>query len=181
VTETEIRAALDDVTALALTADAEARGDSREGHSSVEERIAVMSVIRTRARLGHRPIKEVCLAPRQFSCWNPGEDANHLRLLRQAERVVTHQLLDDLMLETLYLAEGVAGDVILDRVNGATHYFAPAAMVPPGRVPAWAQGLQPVAVVGRQRFYRLAGGPPGGAVRAAAEGTAHTSSRPSVA
>lgn len=155
MTEQEIRDRLDDVTALALTAWAEARGDASEGDSSVEERIAVMSVIRTRARAACCGFKTICLAPQQFSCWNPGEDANHRSLLAMAERVVAHQLLDDVMLETLYLAEGVALGVVLDRVHRATHYYAPAAMRPAGRVPSWAVGREPVARVGRQVFHRL--------------------------
>jgi len=177
--EAAIRAALDDVTAPALTAWAEARGDRREGGSSVEERIAVLSVIRTRARLGRQTLKAVCLAPRQFSCWNPGDDTNHLALLEQAERLVTHQAVDPILLETIYLAEGIAGDVILDRVGGATHYYAPDAMVPRGRVPAWARGRRPVAVVGRQLFFRLHDAP-GGVLRAAAAGTGQPSSGPAV-
>jgi hypothetical protein len=155
VTEDAIRDALTDETALALTAWAEARGDGLEGGSSVEERIAVMSVIRTRARDGSKSVKVVCLQPKQFSCWNPGSDTNHRSLLEMAERVVSRQMLDPVMLETLYLASGVMGGVILDRVCRATHYYAPAAMVPPGRVPPWAIGKTPVARVGKQVFYRL--------------------------
>jgi hypothetical protein len=37
-------------------------------------------------------------------------------------------------------------------VRGATHYYAPAAMIPKGRVPAWAIG-PPVARVGGHLFF----------------------------
>jgi N-acetylmuramoyl-L-alanine amidase len=155
MTDSEIRALLTDDTALALTMWAEARGDSSQGRSSVEERIAVGCVIRNRARAASRSILAVCLQPWQFSCWNPGDDRNHRALMAMAEALVTHRLLEDpVMIETLYLASGIIGDVIVDRTFGATHYYAPDAMVPPGRVPSWVPGMEQTAVIGKQVFYR---------------------------
>ena len=58
---------------------------------------------------------------------------------------------DALYRETLYLADGLLTGTILDRTGGATLYWAPAAMVPPGRIPAWAVGRSPVAI-GSQLF-----------------------------
>ena len=71
MSERDIKAALTDELALALTLDAEGRGDGRDG-SSVEERIAIGCVIRNRLALGHWGLtyRAVCHAPRQFSCWD---------------------------------------------------------------------------------------------------------------
>lgn len=157
--EAEIKAALTDLQALAGTMVAEAAGDRREGNSSLEERAAVGCVIRNRVR---RPggwgdsYRTVCLARLQFSCWNPGDDANHKRLIDLAYLLVTNQpAMDSLVLETLWLAQGIISGTVLDRVNGATHYYAPKAMKPAGRVPAWAKGKQPAAAVGDQLFFKL--------------------------
>lgn len=162
MTEQDIIAALTEMQTLAATAVAEAAGDSREGQSSVEERIAVMSVVRNRLRqplrFGHT-YREVCLAPAQFSCWTPGPDANHQRLIALAYLLVTHQpLLNAIADETLYLANGIISGVIADRTNGATSYYAPKAMKPAGRVPPWAmkngKKIAPVAQVGDQLFFK---------------------------
>jgi hypothetical protein len=133
MTELEIRARLTGVQCAALTAWAEARGDRREGGSSLEERVAVLSVIRTRARAyggGDAAVKRVCLAPSQFSCWNAGTDHNHLALMAIAEGVVEGEALEPLLRETLYVAQGVLDGVILDPTLGCDCYYAPRAMAP---------------------------------------------------
>lgn len=159
MTEAQIKAALTDRLALACTMVAEAGGDRKQGNSSLEERAAVGCTVRNRVR---RPGKwgdsylTVCLARLQFSCWNPGPDANHQRLMRLAYLLVTNQPpMDPLVDETLWLADGIISGLVLDRVGGATHYYAPKAMKPAGRVPSWAVGQQPAAVVGDQLFFRL--------------------------
>jgi hypothetical protein len=43
--------------------------------------------------------------------------------------------------------------VLVDTVGGATHYYSPPAMVPKGRVPSWAHGLEPVAVIDGTRLF----------------------------
>lgn len=58
---------------------------------------------------------------------------------------------DPLFAETLYLADGIMAGVILDCTQGATHYYAPKAMRPPGKVPTWAQG-KPTRAIGDQLF-----------------------------
>lgn len=160
MTADDIKAALVDRTVLALTAWAEGRGDWREGNSSVEEQIAIMVVCRNRlprhrAFLADDPtFKSVCLAPKQFSCWNPGTDTNHLALLALAERVITGKpMIDSLFDETLFLADGVISGVLQDRTDGATMYYAPKAMVPRGRKPGTAVGKR-LLPIGEQRFYR---------------------------
>lgn len=155
-----LTASLTDAEALFLTAWAEARGDGTEGHSSVEERIAVMCVCRNRLSSGRfgTSYRAVCLAPRQFSCWNDGTDPNHLALVALVKSVVSGVgvVSDQLAHETAFLADGVMSQVLLDRTGGATHYFAPASMTPISAVPPWAVNQPLLASIGHQRFYRVA-------------------------
>lgn len=160
MTDQELLDAIDDHTTLALTAWGEARQIPRadpDSHSPVEELIAVMCVVRNRVqRDGHaRSYKAICLAPQQFSCWNPGSGHNHDRVMEQARALVEQQAIDVELGECLFLATGIIGGQLLDHTNGATHYWAPAAMVPPGRIPSWAQGTTPLRI-GDQLFVRLA-------------------------
>lgn len=163
--EAAITGRLNDDLVLALTMFAEAAGDWREGGSSVEERLAVGSVIRNRVRTKGRwgtTFRAVCLARLQFSCWNPGLDANHVRIMAFAELLAEGRPADDAALnETIYLARGILSGAILDRTAGATSYYAPAAMKPAGAKPAWVYlngrngpEVSPAAVIGAQVFYR---------------------------
>ena len=165
MTEQETKGALTDEQALALTMLAEAAGDHAEGGSSVEERLAVGCVVRNRVQAVRRwatTFRGVCLERKQFSCWNPGTDANHVRLMALAGRVLAGMADDDpIWTETLYLARGVIAGAILDRIGGATSYYAPKAMKPAGAKPAWVflngkngPEHRPTAVVGSQVFYR---------------------------
>jgi hypothetical protein len=162
VTDVEVKAAMSDRTALALTMYAEARGDKRQGLSSVEERIAVGCVVRNRVRDFARFRAEkatyasVVLAPKQFSCWDvAGGPANHALVMAFAERLVQGLPMRDVLLaETLYLADGIIAGVLLDCTGGATAYFAPKAMVPVGRVPTWAEG-KTTRAIGDQLFLTV--------------------------
>lgn len=162
MTRTEVMAALTEQQVLGLTAWAEARGDRKQGHSSIEERIAVMLVCRNRTRLYRKfnlpegTYRAVCLARWQFSCWNDDPtDSNHLALLQQASLEIAGAVLDPVLEETLWLAGGIIEQTILDTIDGSTHYYAPLAMKPVGKVPEWALGKFPTAEVGKQLFYKL--------------------------
>jgi len=159
-----LKEALPESDILALTAWAEARGDWNQGNSSVEERIAVMSVIRNRVASPAwwgRSYRDVCLKRAQFSCWldNPA-DANHVALVALARLVVNGPSGDPVYDETRFLADGIRRSLILDRTKGADHYYAPKAMVPKGSAPKWAKTpagvvIPPLVIVGDQHFYNL--------------------------
>ena len=162
-TEQEYRDGLTDRQLVACTMLGEARGDAGDG-SSVEEQLAVGCLIRNRVRAPRRfgrSYRTVCLARGQFSCWwRWGGEANYLWLLER----VKHLTLDTpeadpgvagLVGQALWLAEGVVTGQILDVSGGADHYYAPAAMVPAGRVPDWALEQEVVAAIGGHLFYRL--------------------------
>lgn len=167
MTRTDILARLTDRLTLALTMWAEAGGDSRQGNSSVEERIAVGCVIRNRLlrwqsfRATSPTYKAVCLAPWQFSCWNDAKDQNHLRLMAMADRLVQPalpvQAHDPLVDECLFLADGIMASTVLDRTRGATMYYAPKSMIPAGKVPTAAKAFVAKGgeflPIGDQLFY----------------------------
>lgn len=157
MTDEEVKARLTDLPALAITLDGEGRGEPVEG------RIAIGSVIRNRVahpRRYGRTYRAVCLARGQFSCWFKfGGAANYARTIQLARafveggRPALSSAEQERFEESLFVAEGLIGGQLCDRVRGATHYYAPSAMVPRGRVPDWAAGLAPVATLGRHLFF----------------------------
>lgn len=155
MTDQEVLDALTGPQALACTMIGEAGGDGKDG-SSVEERIAVACVVRNRARERNKygdSIKAVCLKRWQFSCWNVGDPVRP-RIMAMALRYATNQpQMSALHDETLYLAEGVASGVVLDRVAGANHYLTEALYKT--APPKWAKLTAPVARVGAHLFFKL--------------------------
>lgn len=156
MTDQDIIDQLSDRQVLALTAIGEAAGDKVEGGTSIEERLAVMIVIRNRAAVRGRfgdGFRGVCLKRLQFSCWNQ-TDPNRARLLEIGYRLLTGLPTPAWVTETLALAVLVIDGTIQDYTNGATHYYAPAAMKPAGSMPAWAKGVKPCARVGGHIFFK---------------------------
>mgnify|MGYP001002254112 CR=1 FL=1 len=142
---------------VGLTMFGEARGDSRVDGSSLEERVAVGCVIRNRLKTPGRfgdSYQTVCLKRKQFSCWNEN-DPNSALLWTHARNIAAALKVDDpLLQETLFLANGIVSNILRDITNGATSYYAPRSMVPPGRVPDWAIGHEPCARIGTQLFFK---------------------------
>lgn len=148
----DIVAALTDPQLLTLTLYGETRGEPIEGQ------IAVGCVIRNRVQIGRwgASYAKVCLAPWQFSCWRPeGGRDNYETVIEAAQMLAKSTTLPDdaLLRQCAWVAQGVIGAWILDTVREATHYYAPAAMVPAGSVPKWAINLTPVAKKGQHLFF----------------------------
>lgn len=144
---------------FSLTLWAEARGEGSEGI------LTVGCIIRNRV---HNPgwwgrsYKTVCLAKQQFSCWNPGNDPNHLRLVTLSQRVIGHTVpAGHQYFEIQGLAEGIMDGAIPDQTEGCDHYFSPEGMKPKGTIPSWAkdpvtkQPFPPDIIVGHHWCYRL--------------------------
>lgn len=150
-TPREIADGLTDLQVLALTLHHEAGAERLIGL------IAVASVIRNRVAWGKwgRTYTDVCLADWQFSCWVPqGGRINHQNLVKHAEQIRSGKI-PRAMQRAFDVAQAVLEDGLPDPTRQADHYYAPKAMVPPDRVPDWAEGRQPSAVLGAHRFYRL--------------------------
>ena len=126
---------------LAKTLYGEARGETLSGMEAVAS--VIMNRVRHAQRIGKywwgSTIREVCLKPYQFSCWNIG-DAN-CDLLRR-----------DLSGDILFgicrrIAERAVKGLLPDNTNGATHYHTHAVH------PVWAHKLVPCADIGNHVFY----------------------------
>lgn len=151
--ESQVVGELTPAQRVGLTLYGEARG------SSLALRVAIASVIGNRARAkrsawGLTP-DAVCLKPGQFSCWSAaGGEVNHRVVMAAARALAAGELVRSAVLRgCLEIGETVIDGECGDAVSGATHYYSPAAMVPRHRVPTWAVGLEPVAVIDGTKFF----------------------------
>ncbi len=122
---------------LARTLWGEARS---EGDAGMRAIAAV--IINRRARDGIERVKsvrEICLAPYQFSCWNGG-DPNRIKVLTVDESDPVFRL-------ALGIAAEALGGTLVDPTGGATHYHAAHIS------PYWSQDRTPSARIGRHVFY----------------------------
>jgi N-acetylmuramoyl-L-alanine amidase len=91
---------------------------------------AIASVVMNRARVRRQTVEKVCLAPKQFSCWN--EEADRSRLMKVTPETNSWAATCFKIAEAY--AEGGAPDI----TNGATHYYATYI-----KAPKWAKGKVP--------------------------------------
>lgn len=155
MTDDEVKASLTPYHVLGLTMWAEARSEPLEGI------VAVGCVVRNRAdrRTWYgKDIKAVCLKPSQFSCWNPGTDENHVKLMKLAALFVSDYAvsstirIDPALKECLYLAQGVINRDLRDAARGCTHYLT--AELYERQPPAWARVKQPELRLGGHLFFK---------------------------
>lgn len=131
-----------DIDILARTLWGEARGEGKTGME------AVASVILNRRKDTRWPntIAEVCLQPRQFSCWNLN-DPNRAKLLS-----VDHA---DRHFSVAYaIAAAAAADMVTDMTFGANHYLTARLFNSPSR-PSWADPTCLKCAVGSHVFLQL--------------------------
>ena len=119
-----------DQTIVATTLILEAGGEYDEG--SLE---AVYEVIYNRAIKKNQSFSEVCLARKQFSCWN---DKN---IMENIEKASNHPRWN----EAMKLA---AFDPQTNYTKGADHYHADYVN------PYWSKSLTKTVVIGRHIFYK---------------------------
>lgn len=135
-----------DLTTIAKTLWAEARGEPHEGQ------VAVAWVIVNRSRSaayagglagGDGAAERVCLAPYQFSCWLQS-DPNYAKL---------QELEPEQYADQTKIAQGVADGDIVDPTAGADHYYA----IDGGGIqpwpPAWARTMRNCGTFGTQVFF----------------------------
>jgi spore germination cell wall hydrolase CwlJ-like protein len=128
---------------MAKTIYGEARGEYWKPNCGEKSLIAVGNVIMNRHNQSGESIKNVCLKPRQFSCWNPS-DPNR-RLIENPPNA------DPIYVICLVLSEKLIDLKIPDITNGANHYYSKTAKT----VPYWAIGLSPVFEVGNHVFFKI--------------------------
>jgi N-acetylmuramoyl-L-alanine amidase len=132
----------------------EARGETYEGKVAVAhvilERQAVAKAMKQRTGKNHPlfgdgSLSGVCLAPYQFSCWNPSDpNAAKLAALKLPDALGDSSLLDCLAAMSAALAGREK-----PLPAGCLHYFV-AGMTNP---PKWAAGLTPAVQVGAHVFF----------------------------
>ena len=126
-----------DLQILASTIYGEARGEDSSGKYAV----ACVIYNRWEKKKYTKTIYDICLAPKQFSCWNK-DDPNY-KLLTEPNRPLDKAYIDSLEEAIFVLREGKHNDI----TNGATHYHTKNIM------PYWAKGKQPCATIGNHLFY----------------------------
>ena len=121
-----------DTFIAAATICAEAGGEPFAGQVLVGETIA------NRAQQSYASIRDICLAPRQYSCWN---NRGTMELRMQTMR--TQPAWND----CLMIAESICQPGYTP-VSPVTHFFNPKLCKP-----LWANRMRLVAVIGNHRFY----------------------------
>lgn len=132
-----------DIDIFARTVYGETRGEY--GSSGPGALIAVANVILNRFKRAGRygkTMTEVCLKPRQFSCWNQN-DPN--RILIQNENLETDPLFNICLVVVKKVIEGVWPDL----TRGSDHYHASSCL------PYWARSRKVKLHLGRHIFYKL--------------------------
>lgn len=134
----------DDRLVLSLTCDGEARGEGLRGKA------AVCWVVVNRAHSRKQTIAEVCLAPKQFSCWNYN-DPNAQRLDALAHLPEGQWPLA--FRECVQVANDVIDGKTLDPTGGADHYLTLTLYHSKG-CPRWAKQMTPTATIGNHIFLK---------------------------
>lgn len=130
---------------MSLTAYGEARGEPADGI------IAVCHVILTRGKKRKKSIREVCLEPKQFSCWN--ESDKNFKLLDKYRRRTDLALLDSSFKRCFWLARGVLEGYLPDPTNGADHYITRSLYLS-DEAPFWVHKLEYVTCIGKHVFLK---------------------------
>lgn len=98
---------------LSLTLIGEAIGEPIQGI------VGVGSVIRNRVFALGKTYSQVCLAAKQFSCWNEDEPSRN-KLIKMSAGLDTNT--DPYVRQCLYVANGILGTDLLDNTDGCQHY-----------------------------------------------------------
>lgn len=126
-----------DIELLSLMIYGEARGESVVG------KLAVARVAMNRAARpgwwGHS-LRDVILAPKQFSCFNP-DDPNYTILRGMAETKRFNQV-------CLVVSEMAIRGITTDPSGGATHYCTV------DLHPAWEKAMDELIRIGNHKFFR---------------------------
>ncbi|MDR0695849.1 MAG: cell wall hydrolase [Holosporales bacterium] len=132
-----------DIEIMAKTIYGEARGDYHRKDGGLTALIAVGNVIMNRSLASGESITEVCLKPKQFSCWNVNDPNRKI-----IENVKDNDKIYQICFVT---ASKIIFDEISDITGGANHYYSKYMKKPP----YWAVGETPVAVIGSHIFLKL--------------------------
>lgn len=125
----------DQLDYMARTIYGEARGEGSKGMQ------AVANVIMNRVNAGSwygASIKDVCLKPYQFSCWNNDDPNRQIIMNATPAQLATARA----------IAEKVVNGNLPDITGGATHYHATSIAAP-----YWTASMRKTATIGHHIFY----------------------------
>jgi spore germination cell wall hydrolase CwlJ-like protein len=122
---------------LTRTVYGEARGESDDGQAAVAW-VIQNRVAKGRAYMG-KTIKDVCLQPEQFSCWNSNNPNRTLLLTLDTN--------SELYKNIRKIVEQILNGTRTDNTQGSTHYHTSKVK------PDWANGKNPVVTIGNHLFY----------------------------
>lgn len=125
----------DQTDIMARTIYGEARGEGQQGMQ------AVANVIMNRVKAGSwygASVKDVCLKPYQFSCWNDND----------VNKLIITQATDAQLKPARKIAEQAIAGTLQDITGGATHYYADSIAAP-----YWAASMTQTAKIGHHIFF----------------------------
>ena len=129
-----------DIDILARTLYGEARGELQKYGTTPLVAICFVIVNRYKKKFAHS-IKDVCLVPYQFSCWNKN-DPNYEKITKVSDS-------DAIFLKCKTIATEVLNEKWQDITDGCDHYHHFAIK------PKWAAYLEPKRIFGSHYFYNL--------------------------
>ncbi len=111
---------------------------------SESEKISVAYTVINRAKKG-KTLKEIILAPYQYSCFNENMDSN--KFLKNPMKYNSSEFI-----KSLKLSEKILAGKYPDFTNGATHYYNPSSV----KKPSWAKKLTKIGKIKNSRhiFYK---------------------------
>ena len=121
---------LDEDDILTRTVYGEARGESADGQAAVAW-VILNRASKRRSYMG-TTIKEVCLKPQQFSCWN-ANDPNRATLLSLNTNDPLYKSIHEIVVQVL-------NGTRPDKTHGSLHYHASSMSIKP----KWTNGKTPV-------------------------------------
>jgi len=140
---------------MACTIFGEARGESIEGL------VAVGNVIMNRAIASKNSVKEICIAPKQFSCWNQDEPNFDLvrNLLSQLEN--GDEIKDPYIRQCIAVARAICNEDFLDNTHSSKNYVTvqrhQLAKARNAGSDQWILRMKPVVIIGKHVFLSESG------------------------
>ncbi len=143
----ELRANLSESEILFLTIVGEARGEPIEGQ------VAVGNVILNRSTARKQSILDICLAPKQFSCWNEN-DPNRAVLIELANKILFGSNSYDDYKQIQWIVEGLMDKKVSDNTHGSNYYMV-TGLLNSDKRPVWASRIHNSTVVGHHTFFNI--------------------------
>lgn len=132
---------------LARTLYGEARNEGDTGIKAVA--CVIMNRVKEQKSMWGKNVKQVCLKPWQFSCWNPrnGLSLNDKNIVANYQSMMKATDADPSFMRCKQIASEALNGSLIDITGGATYYHTTAIK------PKWAKGVEPIKVVASHAFY----------------------------